>query len=45
MSLDLGVEYGEDALDELETWAEDCVDNSNKLIFTGHTGCGKSTLL
>jgi energy-coupling factor transporter ATP-binding protein EcfA2 len=40
-----GVEYGADVLDELEGWAEDCVDSSNKLIFTGHTGCGKSTLL
>jgi energy-coupling factor transporter ATP-binding protein EcfA2 len=39
------VEYGTDVLDELEGWAEDCVDGSNKLIFTGHTGCGKSTLL
>jgi energy-coupling factor transporter ATP-binding protein EcfA2 len=39
------VEYGADVLDELEGWAEDCVDSSNKLIFTGHTGCGKSTLL
>jgi energy-coupling factor transporter ATP-binding protein EcfA2 len=40
-----GVEYGADVLDELEGWAEDCVDGSNKLIFTGHRGCGKSTLL
>jgi energy-coupling factor transporter ATP-binding protein EcfA2 len=40
-----GVEYGTDVLDELEGWAEDCVDGSNKLIFTGHRGCGKSTLL
>jgi hypothetical protein len=32
-------------LDELEGWAEDCVDGSNKLILTGHRGCGKSTLL
>jgi hypothetical protein len=40
-----GVEYGMDVLDELEGWAEDCVDGSNKLIFTGHRGCGKSTLL
>ncbi|NJM74969.1 MAG: AAA family ATPase [Acaryochloridaceae cyanobacterium RU_4_10] len=40
-----GVEYGADVLDELEGWAEDCVNGSNKLIFTGHRGCGKSTLL
>jgi DNA replication protein DnaC len=39
------VEYGAELLDELEGWVEDCVDGSNKLIFTGHTGCGKSTLL
>lgn len=40
-----GVEYGADVLDSLEGWVEDCVEGSNKLIFTGHRGCGKSTLL
>jgi energy-coupling factor transporter ATP-binding protein EcfA2 len=40
-----GVEYGQAVLEELEGWVEDCVDGSNKLIFTGHRGCGKSTLL
>jgi energy-coupling factor transporter ATP-binding protein EcfA2 len=40
-----GVEYGTDVLDGLEGWVEDCVEGSNKLIFTGHRGCGKSTLL
>jgi hypothetical protein len=40
-----GVEYGTDVLDGLEGWVEDCVEGSNKLIFTGHRGCCKSTLL
>lgn len=32
-------------MDELEQAIEDCTNQDNKLIFTGHRGCGKSTLL
>jgi nucleoside-triphosphatase THEP1 len=40
-----GVEYQTELVDELEQAIEDCAEQDNKLIFTGHRGCGKSTLL
>lgn len=39
------IEYGEDAIAELEQVVEDCSPANNKVIFAGHRGCGKSTLL
>jgi len=41
----LGVAYQEDLVAELESAIEDCTEQDNKFIFTGHRGCGKSTLL
>jgi AAA ATPase domain len=41
----LGVEYQVELIDELEQAIEDCGEQDNKFIFTGHRGCGKSTLL
>ncbi len=40
-----GVEYQTELIDQLEQAVEDCNEQNNKLIFTGHRGCGKSTLL
>ena len=40
-----GVEYQTELIDVLEQSVEDCTQQDNKLIFTGHRGCGKSTLL
>lgn len=39
------VEYGTEVLEELTQLVEDCSDNNDKIIFTGHRGSGKSTLL
>jgi energy-coupling factor transporter ATP-binding protein EcfA2 len=39
------VEYGTEVLEELTQLVEDCCDNNDKIIFTGHRGSGKSTLL
>ncbi len=41
----LGVAYQENLVAELESDIEDCTEQDNKFIFTGHRGCGKSTLL
>lgn len=41
----LGVEYQTNLVDDLEQAVEDCAEQDNKLVFTGHRGCGKSTLL
>lgn len=38
-----GVEYQDALVDELEQAVEDCTQQDNKLVFTGHRGCGKST--
>lgn len=39
------VEYGTEVLEELTQLVEDCSNNNDKIIFTGHRGSGKSTLL
>ncbi len=39
------VEYGTDAIEELEQLVEDDPNGNGKIVFTGHRGCGKSTLL
>ena len=39
------VEYGADALSQLEQLVEDDDRQDRKTIFAGHRGCGKSTLL
>ena len=39
------VEYGTELIEELEQLVEDCSENNDKIIFTGHRGSGKSTLL
>lgn len=40
-----GVEYGREALEEVEQLVEDNATRDAKIIFSGHRGCGKSTLL
>jgi len=39
------VDYGRDALEELEQLVEDSPDGKGKIVFAGHRACGKSTLL
>ncbi len=39
------VEYGQEALEEVEQLIEDNAAQDAKVIFSGHTGSGKSTLL
>ena len=39
------VDYGGDALEELEQLVEDSPNGDGKIVFAGHRGCGKSTLL
>ena len=39
------VEYGREALEEVEQLVEDNAARDAKIIFSGHRGCGKSTLL
>jgi hypothetical protein len=39
------VDYGGEALEELEQLVEDSPSGDGKIVFTGHRGCGKSTLL
>jgi energy-coupling factor transporter ATP-binding protein EcfA2 len=39
------VEYGREALEEVEQLVEDSAARDAKIIFSGHRGCGKSTLL
>lgn len=39
------VEYGNEALEEVEQLIEDNASQDAKVIFSGHTGSGKSTLL
>ena len=39
------VDYGAEAIEELEQLIEDSPAGDSKIIFTGHRGCGKSTLL
>ncbi|MGK7931128.1 MAG: P-loop NTPase fold protein [Microcystaceae cyanobacterium] len=40
-----GVKYAEDVIESLSQLVEDCSNNNDKIIFTGHRGSGKSTLL
>ncbi len=39
------VDYGGEALEELEQLVEDSPNGDGKIVFAGHRGCGKSTLL
>lgn len=39
------VDYGGEALEELEQLVEDSPNCDGKIVFAGHRGCGKSTLL
>lgn len=39
------VDYGGEALEELEQLVEDSPGGNGKIVFAGHRGCGKSTLL
>lgn len=39
------VDYGGEALEELEQLVEDSPNGNGKIVFAGHRGCGKSTLL
>lgn len=42
---EFGVEYGQEALEEVVQLVEDNAAQDAKVIFSGHRGCGKSTLL
>lgn len=42
---ELRIDYGEDAIAELEQLVEDSPDGTSKIMFVGHRGSGKSTLL